>query len=75
MPFPKPEDGRYPRGVILGTVRYDGIATDSRSPWAIPGQKHWLLRDPLPCAEPIPKSGALGLWPVPDGIVLPGGNQ
>jgi hypothetical protein len=55
-----PED--LPRGVILGSVVLVDVVDDSDSPWAEPGQRHWLLEDPQPWPEPVPAKGDLGLW-------------
>jgi len=55
-----------PRGVVLGSVvLVDVVDDDSTSPWAVPGQKHWLLTDPDPWPEPLPAKGDLGLWDWP----------
>lgn len=51
-----------PRGVLLGTIAITGIVTGSDSPWAIPGQFHWLLDDPRPLDEPIPITGRRFCW-------------
>lgn len=42
-------------------------AADSRelAPWAEPGCKHWLLRDPHLWPDPVPAKGDLGLWNYP----------
>lgn len=58
--------GPLPRGVILGTVNVTGCVRDSPSPWAEPGCWHWILKNPQPLAEPVPRTGRLGLWTVPD---------
>ena len=55
-----PED--LPRGVILGSVVLANVVDDNDSPWAEPGQRHWLLEDPRPWPEPVPAKGDLGLW-------------
>jgi hypothetical protein len=34
------------------------------SPWAEPGQYHWLLSNPRPLEQPIPCLGKLGLFEV-----------
>lgn len=51
----------YPAGAIIGTVQVVDCVRDSDSPWAIPGQWHWLLTDPRPC-KPRAAKGSLGLW-------------
>jgi hypothetical protein len=51
-----------PNGVILGSVELYDVVTDSRSRWADPGQKHWLLRNPEPWPVPVAAKGDLGLW-------------
>jgi hypothetical protein len=50
------------RGAILGSVRLVDVVDDADSPWAEPGQQHWLLADPQPWAELVPAKGKLGLW-------------
>jgi hypothetical protein len=40
--------------------RYDGCD----SPWAIPGQHHWVLANPVKFADPVPATGRMGLMPV-----------
>lgn len=72
IPVPAAE---LPRGVVLGTVRLDGLARTTTAvtfPDATelelelgdysPGRYAWLLGDPQPFPEPIPAKGALGLW-------------
>jgi hypothetical protein len=51
-----------PRGVVLGSVILDDVVDDSDSPWAEPGQQHWVLQDPRPWPGPVPAKGDLGLW-------------
>ena len=61
---------RLPRGVVLGSVELHDCRQDSGSRWALPGQWHWLVRDPRPLPEPVPARGQLGVWnwpgPSPD---------
>lgn len=47
------------RGVILGCVDLVDWVQDSRSPWALVGHYHWLLRRPMLLARPIPAPGNL----------------
>lgn len=57
--LPDPDD--LPRGGIIGIVNVTDCVQDSTSPWAIPGQWHWLLAD----ATALPFDacrGQLGLW-------------
>lgn len=53
--------GRY-RAAIIGHVELVDVVTDSPSPWAEPGQWHWVVRDPAWFPDPIPCTGRLGLW-------------
>lgn len=54
--------------MILGSVElYDVVEeADRENLWAVPGMKHWLLREPLPLMEPIQASGKLRLWTAED---------
>jgi hypothetical protein len=49
-----------PTGEIVGSVEIVDCVRDSKSRWAIPGQWHWLLRNPRVLAKPIPLKGKLG---------------
>lgn len=52
-----------PRGGIVGMVTVVDCMRDSASPWAIPGQWHWILAD----ARPLPFftcKGRLGIFKV-----------
>jgi hypothetical protein len=61
---PNPDD--HPTGIV-GIVTLAGAVRDSRSPWATPGQWHWLLDDPQVLAEAVPCRGGRRLWyPPPD---------
>jgi hypothetical protein len=68
-----------PRGAIIGYVTLTDCIRDSPSPWAEPGDWHWLLADPVPLPEPFPARGKLGLWqPSPglaDSTLEPEGDQ
>ena len=60
---PDPEvDGSDLKGYLVGAVWVDEIVRDSRSPWAVRGMYHWLLRDAVRFAEPIPCPGQRNLW-------------
>ena len=51
-------------GGIIGCVHLDRIVKGHSSPWAQPGQYHWILSNPriLPF---LPIAGQQGLWKVP----------
>jgi len=57
------------RGAILGCVRLVDVTTDADSPWATPGQCHWLLADARRLQSAVPARGRLGLWPLPIDIL------
>jgi hypothetical protein len=59
-----------PSGATLGTVELVDCVRDADSPWAEPGEWHWLLADPRPV--PVPCRGSLGLWRPPEGLPWPG---
>ena len=48
-------------GVLLGIVDLIDVVRDSRSSWAIPGDYHWMLRNPRLLLSPIPMRGSLAL--------------
>lgn len=61
--------GLLARGAIVGMVRLVGCVQNSPSPWAEPGQYHWLLEEPLAFCEPIPYRGRQGVFDVDDLLV------
>jgi ASCH domain len=56
-------------GVIIGSVELYDIITDSDSEWSIPGQFHWLLRNPRILRRPQPMAGRLGLYEIHLGTI------
>ena len=52
----------YIRGAILGYVTLTDIVNNSSSKWAIEGQNHWLLTNPVLLKIPVYCSGKQGLW-------------
>ncbi|MFC6370446.1 ASCH domain-containing protein [Nonomuraea thailandensis] len=60
-------DGPLLRGAIVGSVNLVEIRQDSTSPWARPGENHWLVTDARPAVTPMAAVGALGLRPAPAG--------
>ncbi len=46
-----------PRGAIIGEVTITGCVTNSKSLWAIPGQRHFTLADPELYDHAIPYRG------------------
>jgi hypothetical protein len=69
-----PEE-RLPRGVILGCVELVDVVRDSLSPWAMPGEYHWVLGRPLLLERPVERKGGLGLRlisPPPGRLLAPG---
>lgn len=51
-------------GHCLGIVNLVDCMQRSPSRWAIPGQWHWLLRNPRALPRPVPMAGRLGLFEV-----------
>ena len=49
-------------GCLIGSVEIVDCVQDALSSWAERGMWHWILKDPVPFAEPIPAKGMLGLW-------------
>jgi hypothetical protein len=44
---------RFARNAILGSVEIVDCVQGAVSKWAVPGQTHWLLRDPRRLATPV----------------------
>lgn len=55
---------QLPHGAIIAVATLTDCVQDHESPWAIPGQWHWLLADPRPL-RPFHAKGRLGLWEIP----------
>jgi hypothetical protein len=51
-------------GAIIGVVEVVECVEGSKSPWALPGNWHWLLTGARRLSKPIPYRGSLGLWTV-----------
>jgi len=62
IPLAKVPDD-FPRCTILGAVDVVGFVKNSKSAWAYPGAKHWVLRNPRPLTKPVRNvDGKLNLW-------------
>lgn len=48
-------------GHVIGTVQMVDVIENSKSPWAFPGLKHWILREPE-LTEPVAAKGRLQVW-------------
>ena len=57
------QNNDFTNSAIIGEVTIVDCIEDSDSIWAIQGQYHWVLRDPVLYDEPIRNvKGKLGLW-------------
>ena len=55
--------GILPVSAIIGSVRFVDCVQDSKSVWAIDGQYHWVIEDPILYVEPILNvKGKLNFW-------------
>lgn len=54
-------------GVIVGVVKLADVVTESTSPWFV-GPFGWVLAEKV-AIEPVPCSGKLGLWALPDDVL------
>ena len=54
-------------GQIVCGVRIVSALTASADPWYL-GDVAWELENPVPCARGVRAKGALGVWPVRDGV-------
>ncbi|HUX08330.1 MAG TPA: hypothetical protein VMX35_13575 [Acidobacteriota bacterium] len=64
--FAVPDD--LPRGVIAGSMRITGVIEKPIDDIWWQGPVGWSLDNVTPLPEPIPCSGQLGLWSVPDEL-------
>ena len=57
-----------PQGAVVAVARLvDCHECDGEcSPWAIPGQWHWVLAERRRLARPVPAVGQRGLWRLPE---------
>jgi hypothetical protein len=62
-----PPQNELPHGYIVGMVEIVDCISTSDSPWFF-GDYGFVLANPVLLPEPIPASGALGLWDVPERI-------
>lgn len=65
-----PERGRLPTRAVIGAVCFQGLARVEDlppDPWTV-GPLCWQVADFLRLAQPVPMSGALGLWPLPEEV-------
>lgn len=56
-------------GAIIGSVEIIDCIKKSKSIWAVRGQFHWILKNPLVIDKPIPFKGALGWITVPKRLL------
>lgn len=66
--------GRYscPNSAIIGSVEIIDCVLDSKSPHAVDGYWHWILRDPELFEFPILNiRGSLSFWTIPEGVRIP----
>lgn len=66
VPLLVPRCGTSPDqfGAIIGEVDITGCVKNSKSPWAVPGQYHFVLANPKLYDKPIPYRGQLGFFNV-----------
>jgi hypothetical protein len=68
-PFP----GDHPKGAIIGIVDIVDCIPDSAcdNPWKAEGDNFWcwIVENPRP-VEPLPMKGQLGLWTIPDDLLV-----
>lgn len=57
------------RGHILGAVEIVGHATETTSPWHVPGQLGLKLGKRFAIHNPVSARGALGFWAVPNDVL------
>ena len=55
VPFPE----EFVHGAIIGKVDIVDCVKNSTSRWAITGQHHYILANPIPYADPLPCKGTI----------------
>ena len=56
-----PHKNNLPMGQIIGHIDINGYTQESDSPWAIAGQIHWQISNPV-LISPVEAKGRLGLF-------------
>lgn len=52
-----------PTKLILGSVELVDIGNHKlKSPWAMEGQYHWFIKNPILLENPVEVKGSLGIW-------------
>lgn len=61
----------YPQhlGAIIGVVRLVTCTENYKSRWANPDSIHWVLTNPRPFTRPVPWTGRLGIFKVPESAI------
>lgn len=80
QPVERVRDLSQVRSAIIAVARLTAVCSASLAvepgsslrcpcgPWAVAGQRHFLLADVRALAEPVPATGTLGLWELPDDV-------
>ncbi len=62
-------------GMALGVVTVVSCQLVYASPWADLSQWNWVIKNPRPFANPFAVKGRLGLYDLPDNLVMNGKPQ
>lgn len=57
-------------GAIIGEVDIIDCVRNSKSPWAVQGQYHWVLDNPIAYLNPVPYKGELKLFKLDPRVEL-----
>ncbi|WP_188194874.1 hypothetical protein [Nonomuraea sp. SYSU D8015] len=62
------DDPRFLFGAVVAVADLVDVTRDASSPWAEPGQVHWLLENVRPLGEPVRCRGWQNVWEVPPEV-------
>ncbi|MEW1847663.1 hypothetical protein AB0392_57725 [Nonomuraea angiospora] len=65
---PLEPDERFVFGAIIAVAELVDVTRAGPSPWAEPGQVHWLLANVRPIGTPVPCRGWQNIWDVPPDV-------
>ena len=59
---------KIPTSAIVAVVELGARGARPHNGWTVPGDEHWWLDEVVVLRQPVPCSGAQGLWTVPEEV-------